>query len=703
MRALYIQAYTLNTELINTPYFAYLAMLLSIVPALCVGQEIPSGQLLEDAASNLEDEAAVNDLNTAFDYLEALRRRPLNVNKAGYGDLAATHLFTDGQIVNLLKYRQKVGALISLYELQVVPSLDLPTLRNAQPYLSVGGKQLDDGQLTVGRMLREGEGELYARWQRRLENSRGYRPDMAATNYYLGDRNRYYLRARRRYGNRFSLGVTAEKDPGEPFLKKHNALRGFGFYSAHLFVQRVNRSLRTLAIGDYSLNFGQGLVMYTGFGFGKSIAATSVVRGGAVIRPYTGVSEHQFMRGAAATLTLTKPWSLTVAASTLLRGGNVVESEGSRSISSLNTSGLYRSPAEALDKHAARHTTYAARLAYRPHHRFQLAANGVVDRLSVPLEPADRLYNDFAFRGRQLRNAGLDYRYRLGNATTFGELAVSSTGGTAWLSGWLLSLHRSAELSVIYRSYGERYIALRSQAFGEGSTTRNERGLYFGLSLRPSPHWRINAYYDAYTTPGFRFRAGRPDAGREYRLRLTYYEKRRLETYLELRSETKGRDVDANDTSDLRGVTPRRRSQARVHIQYRVGQRVDLRARLDLGEVAGGDGKQRFGVGAWQEVRYRIGNKWTFSSRHAWVHTDSYDVRFYHYEQGLRYNARVVPYYGEALRAYLLARYKGLRNLTLEARLAQTWFTDGSKLGSGLDRQVGSSRTDAGLQVIWMW
>ena len=65
------------------------------------------------------------------------------------------------------------------------------------------------------------------------------------------------------------MGLTAEKDAGEPFFCKYNK-KGYDFYSAYFFLQDVKK-LKSLAIGNYRVSFGYGLVINTGgFSFGKS-------------------------------------------------------------------------------------------------------------------------------------------------------------------------------------------------------------------------------------------------------------------------------------------------------------------------------------------------------------------------------------------------------------------------------------------------
>ena len=253
-----------------------------------------------------------------------------------------------------MDYRERMGGLVSVYELQAVPSLGLDVIRRMLPYVRVGGGTLDDAKTPLARMLREGDRELYVRWQRRLERARGYDlgPD-DGQNFYLGSPDRFYTRFRQRYGNQLSIGLTAEKDPGEAFFRANNRKRGFDFYSAHFFLRGVSRRVKAVAIGDYNISFGQGLILFNGFGFGKSAQATNIARGGPTLRPYTSVSEFNFFRGAATTLAFGDRTELTVFASRRGRNANLVsptdtipKDEARLGVTSLNTTGLNRTPGE---------------------------------------------------------------------------------------------------------------------------------------------------------------------------------------------------------------------------------------------------------------------------------------------------------------------------------------------------------------------
>jgi hypothetical protein len=675
---------------------AGIALLATFLPALLVGQEEEedSRQLIEDVVAQQAEEGGEFTFNAAFDILDAYARRPLDLNRATAGELNSLYLLSPLQTERLLAYRERLDGFISIYELQAIPGLDLETIRSILPYVTVR-TGLDDITVSPGTLLREGRRELFLRSNRRLEEARGYAgPDPR----YTGDPARYYLKYRQRYGNQFSAGLVAEKDPGEPFFRGSNARRGFDFYSAHVFFRNLNRRVRALALGDFSISFGQGLILYTGFGFGKSSLTTTVARSSPTLQPYASVNEASFMRGAGVTLAFGDHWEATVFGSRRGRSANL--SADSTSVTSLRLDGYHRTLAEIEDRKRIDQTSYGGRVAFRPNRRVHLGFNVLGEHLGQTLHPRPRPYNRFYFRGERLHNLSLDYRYRLGNLSFFGEVATALPGGMAQLHGVLAGLAPSVDLALIYRDYDRDYRALNARPFGETSGGRNEQGVYLGLEVRPATRWRVNAYYDLWRHDWLRFGIDGPSDGREYRLRLSYFLKRKLDTYLELRGETKG---TGGNGDRLDPVVDRTRFLARLHAGYHLTEALEVRGRLDLGFTDRDDAERQRGGMLFGDLHYRPPGDWSVSARLALIHTPGYDVRFYQYENGLTYNAFVLPYYGEGGRTFLLVRYKGIRRLTLEARVAQGRNFDGRTFGSGLEETEFTRRTEIGGQVIWRW
>ena len=102
----------------------------------------------EDIKQTIENTTSQSD-NTDFDYntvLEELKefaKKPINLNKTDAQELADLGLLTQVQIDNLLLYIEKYGKLISIYELQAIPNLDIPSIKKILPFIKVNN-ELDD-------------------------------------------------------------------------------------------------------------------------------------------------------------------------------------------------------------------------------------------------------------------------------------------------------------------------------------------------------------------------------------------------------------------------------------------------------------------------------------------------------------------------------------------------------------------------------
>lgn len=665
-----------------------------------------SEQRLEDLLQDAEEESDF-DLNTIFEDLAIYRENPVNLNTASEEDFRELGLLSDVQISNILNYREQLGGFIAIYELQAIPGLDLETVRRILPFVGLR-QEVDDFQASFKDMFTTGDNELYLRWNRILEQQRGFTPlpERPDSTPYLGDPNQLYLRYRHTYSNRLSYGFTAEKDRGEEFFRGSNK-KGFDYYSAHVFLKDYNRTVKAVALGDYTANFGQGLILFTGFGYSKSTLVTSVRRGGRPLRQYTSVNEALFLRGAATTLKLSDRLEFTALVSKRNRDGNLltlndtldVDLQGSfTEFTSLQLSGLHRTANEIEDRNTISYFTTGGSLKWTAN-KGHVAFNGIYHQLDKALTLTPRVYNRFYFQGDQLTNLSLDYGYRWRNLTFFGETAASDNGAIATINGLLTTLDQKVNLAIVHRAYPRDFQALLGNPFGETVGGRNENGLYFGVEVFPSKRWIINAYYDAWQHPWLRSNVDAPSRGHEYRLRLTYFLKRQLDVYVELRDETKEVNVRLLD-SQIDAVLPQRRLQVRLHCAYQINKALEYRSRIDWGTTDNPINNKQSGFAIYQDLLYSpIGFPLSFTSRIALFDTDGFQVRFYNYENGLLYNFRIPAYYNQGSRFYLNLRYKGIRNMTIEARYARLFWANAETIGSGLESTGQPTRTELAAQI----
>jgi len=225
-------------------------------------------QLIENIAEQYNSED--NDLSNMITELEFFKTHPININKATSEELLSLSLLNELQIANLLDHIKINGPLISIYELQSIEGFDVDIITSILPYIKISD---DATEITsFKKILKQGDHKFLLRNSQIPELQKGY--DKTINTHYLGSPYKIYTRYQYAYSKKLSIGVTAEKDPGEEFLKGAQK-NGFDFYSAHFFYQ-PDKLIKNFIVGDYILNFGQGLALWQGFAFSKSSDVISI-------------------------------------------------------------------------------------------------------------------------------------------------------------------------------------------------------------------------------------------------------------------------------------------------------------------------------------------------------------------------------------------------------------------------------------------
>src|SRR5688572_14300148 len=124
-----------------------------------------TAQALENMAERTED--ALDDF-AVDDYLHYIKH-PINLNVAEEEELKALHLLNDLQIANLIRYRELLGPLIHIYELQAIPSWDVFTIKKVLPLVTIGG----GNEKRLETVFLEGEQNLIIRYGNAIEPSKG--------------------------------------------------------------------------------------------------------------------------------------------------------------------------------------------------------------------------------------------------------------------------------------------------------------------------------------------------------------------------------------------------------------------------------------------------------------------------------------------------------------------------------------------------
>ena len=659
-------------------------------------EEVP----LPDIEQQFENLAEADESETQDDsywqQMQAFRRRPLDINAATESDLQVFRWLTDLQIQNLLEYRRLLGRLHNVLELQAVPGWDIETIARTRPFITAGNGQ-GPAQMLRQR-LRNGEHSLLIRFSRFLETQRGFIPRDTLPPNYAGGPWRTLVRYKYNYKNTLQYGVLGEKDPGEQFGK--GAQRGgFDFYSAHFFVRNYGK-IHLLALGDYTVNMGQGLLVYQSLAFRKSVDVMNIKRQTDLFRPYNSPAEFNFFRGAAIAMQFGR-WYVGVFGAHQRISGNAVvaEEDSSLSVTSLNASGLFRTRGEIEDRFGIRQTAAGGSLQYRQR-RWRAGVNAVHYQLSAPLNRNPVPYNQFAFNSRSLTGISADYSYTYRNLHAFGEIATNpGNDAIAAVHGLLLNVHRQVDFSLLHRSIGKSYQSLYARAFTEGTNPINERGLYTGMSIRPHPHWRLDMYADVFSFPWLRFRVDRPSHGHEYLVQATWKPNKQWEAYMRFRNEKKALNL-SNNPLNLPQTEDFIRQNWRLQVSYKISPTFTTRMRTEAVWFDKGGPAASQGVLLFADLFYKpLGKPIAANVRWQFFETDDFNGRLYAYENDILYSYSIPVFSGKGHRAYLNINYDITRRITAWVRIGQTFYPDQKTIGSGNDLIQGNRRTDLRMQV----
>jgi hypothetical protein len=658
--------------------------------------------LQQQAELEMERTGEMADDDSYGQELEFLRKHPLHLNTVGAEELRNLRLLTELQLNSFLQYRLLLGPFISIYELQSVPGWDLNTIRSILPFVVLADAESSSRSLFY-KKWKHGNHILLTRWERTIRKNDSVDDEQSL----LGSPWAIQLRYKYQYKNLLQWGVLADKDAGEPAFR-HGIQQGFDFYSFHFFARKIGR-FKSIAIGDFTLNLGQGLMQWQNLAFKKSVLALQVKRQGSMLKPYHSGGQFNFHRGIAVNWQKGK-WELLLFASLRSLGANLKSDSTDSSriyISSLWQSGYFRTDNELMKRDKARMLVAGSSVRYNMPKGY-LALNTIAYHFSLPFLKEPEPYNLFSFRGRQLMNIGVDYGLTYRNVHVFGETAMDSKGGFATINGFLASLHSSFDLAVLHRSVGRSYQSFFSNAFTESNSPINERGLYVGISLKPGSAWQLNAFLDVYKFPWLKFRVNSPAAGREYLLQVTYSPHRQIAVSTRFRSEHQPFNYYSTD-SNFAFPSSLRRKNWRLDIRqdWQKNFRFNYRVEMRTDAVEQGDGHTDFY--GFAEFGYRV-QKPGMSAQFRWLYfeTGTFGNRLYISEGGLPYTYGTQQLRGRGHRWYVNFLWKARVpnqfakkiDMIVAFKIAQTIVFERETSVTSLQRTSYSKSMDFGLQLM---
>jgi len=449
-----------------------------------------------------------------------------------------------------------------------------------------------------------------------------------------------------------------------------------------------------LALGNYRLSYGYGLVMNTDFSMGKSATLSTLGNKARGIKKHSSTDEYNYFQGLAGSVHLTKRLTADAFYSYRKMDGTV----DNRFITSVKEDGYHRIPRDYEKKNTFSNQLIGSNLHYNGKN-FEAGLTAVYNVFNRVLNPTPRTYNKYNPRGRDFFNAGMNYKFFWKKFTLFGETAIDKQGKLATLNMLRYSPKESFQLMVMHRFYDVAYQSIYARSIGEGSSVQNESGFYIGLETNLLQYFKLMAYGDFFYFPWKKYQLTKNGtSGFDGLAQLSYSPGYQLDMFIRYRYKNKHKDFTPEDGEKI--VLPYVQQKWRYQLNYSPTDEWVLKTTVDYVHNAHRRQESSQGILIGQGIGYQFRNfPLLLDASGAWFQTDDYASRISMYEKGLLYSFNIPSFYGKGERFTFNARYELGKHIILQAKYALTHYRDREVISSGLEEIEGNMKSDLYMQV----
>lgn len=626
---------------------------------------LPPPAAAEDGLGDLLDRGQIGgDLEQLQENLDALKARKIRINEAEPDALRQLPWLNSGDISSIVEVRRTRGAILSLRQLEAIIGPE-KTARIA-PYVTFARKT----RLPSPEEKEPLSGSFSSRvlWDTTPR-------DGLSDGRYPGDHFKLYNRLQLDYGN-FQANLVHDKDIGEPDVAD--------FVSLSLSASDLG-IVQQAVLGNYRLNFGQGLLVGQSRFMSKGSEPSNSVRiGSKRLSPSSSSSEYGFFQGAAATLDL-KPLEVTA-----FWSANLVDARNTTgTITSFDEAGYHRTMTERNRKDNVTETVYGGSLLYRFESgavRGKAGGSWLRYDYGEPLKALGSVDGSSSL-------GGVECDLLIGRLGFFGEAAWSEKphGRVSWIAGADYQVLPKVNLLFAVRDYDPGYYSPFAGAFAErGDNASNEKGCYFGIEGAVSSKVSLGAYVDWFRFPVLDDHTDYASDGFDTRVFLDYRPSGAVALAFQYQHRYKEEQKNqGSSSSPVWTALPHITDRFRLDCDIDVSRRLHLRTRGEVKRVVKeylvGD-ETYYGWLLYQQANFRVG-RFGLKGRFTLFHTDDYDAAIYTYEDDLPLVFNSTAFSGRGKALFLVASWDVSRNLKLAGKFETTWYDDRDVYSSGADER----------------
>ena len=653
--------------------------------------------VIEQLAEN-NDEISSMNWESLMEDLAELKEHPININTATKEQLERFPFLSECMVENILYYIYKHGPMLTGKELMMVQDMDIQTARCLKLFITFQQPDKEKRKPTFKNILKYGKQELSTRLDIPFYTRAGYQPYTSEyiqenpNKRYLGYSFYHNVRYQFRYSDKVYAGLTAEKDAGELFFTGKNR-KGYDYYSPYLYIRDIGR-INALALGNYRLSYGYGLVMNTGFSMGKTATLSTLGNKAQGIKKHSSTDEYNYFQGIAGSIHLTDRLTADAFYSYRRMDGIV----DNRFITSIKEDGYHRIPRDYEKKNTFSNQLIGSNIHYDGKY-VEAGLTAVYNVFNKVLNPTPRAYNKYYPRGRDFFNVGINYKVFWKKFTLYGETAMDKNARIATMNTFRYSPKESFQLMVMNRFYDVAYQSIYARSIGEGSSVQNESGLYIGLETSLLRYFKLTVYGDFFYFPWKKYQMSKNGTkGFDGVAQLSYSPGYQLDMFIRYRYKNKHKDFTPDDAEKV--TIPYIQQKWKYQLNYSPVDELMLKTTVDIVHNAYQSQQASQGILIAQSAGYEFKKfPLRLDAGFAWFHTDDYASRISMYEKGLLYSFNLPSFYGKGERYTINVRYAWGKHIVLQAKYAMTHYRDRDVISSGLEQIEGNMKSDLYMQL----
>jgi len=640
---------------------------------LSVSQELQEEDILE----NQEE---LDDQSDLIELLEFLKINPLDLNRTDLQQLQQIPQLTPVEARAIIDYRDQMGGFKSVDDLKNIPGFSSGTFHAIRDYITIIPLKSDKGRIQL---------RSRTRLKQRIEKAEGFKSGI-----YPNSPEKFYNRFDMKAFEKIDATFLIEKDSGE------NQWNDLALFYLRLHALPWNTQI---LLGNYSLEVGQGLVLWGPTGYSKGIdPITPAKRRPRNLKPYTSVNENAAFYGMAVQ-TQTKWIDCLAFISQNKLDATVADDTVT---SSIYTSGLHRTSTELEKKDRLTEKIIGARCQFHWQNYVRLGTTAYRSIYNQYISSYDWLRQRFAFQGKQNRLIAFDFDIYYEHINLFSEVAQSQNGKTGVVSGAIINVGELA-YSILYRNYDKAFLSLHGHGcFRLSGSPQNETGIFTGLRYRLFHTTDVTFYYDWYKFPWRRYYQEMPSQGEDFSLNLTQRLSQNWTLRLRWRAKIEDESVEIVNRYGIekKPLVAYRRRSIRFQMDYRISAWFLFRNRIEkcwvdyLGSEIWAL-PDNSGIILYQDTKYMPTPKLSIQGRLCFFDTDSYKSRIYVFENDLPGTINNRMFVGRGTYWYILFSYNYLNRIRIHLKYSSLYKDDDHQFGSGSDSVISDTLHDLAIQI----